>query len=159
MQLRTQAAVDLAAPRDAVFDHVTADRAMETLFVGYGPIPRVLRAEMVGGRAMGEGAVRRVHMSDGSAVDEEIREHARPQRHRYRLVSGIKPPLALLVKWAEGDWKFLPAAGGAATRIEWDYTFELTTPLVAPLALPVVHLFFRTAMERCLARVKAEVGG
>lgn len=156
MLLRTGASIELPLRPQEAFDLITGPDALARLpevWLGYGPIPRIVKAEMVGGAPMRVGAVRRVWTADGSVTDEEIREHARPARHAYRLVAGLRPPLSFFVRWNEGDWTFTPTAEG--TRIDWRYTWELTSPLVFPVMGPLVLVFFRRAMEDCLARVKA----
>jgi hypothetical protein len=86
-------------------------------------------------------------MTDGSVVREEVLAWERPSRHRYRWLDPPAFPFSLLVRSGEGDWRFAPADGG--TRIEWVYTFELTSPLVSPLAAALMPVF-RRWMQRAL---------
>jgi hypothetical protein len=150
MQVQTRARIEIPLLPERAFDLAVADETFPRTLRGYGPIPGLARVETVGGAPVA-GATRRVSMTDDSVIVEELLEHERPRRHRYRWLEPPAPPFSLLVRSAEGDWKFSPA--GAGTSIEWTYRFELTSPLVLPLAAPVVWLF-RRWMERGLARLR-----
>ncbi len=154
MQMRVTAAVDIDRPVEEVYDFAVAEGTFPRIVRALGPIPGIAHVEMEGGRPLEPGARRRVRMSDGSEVREEILEVERPRRHRYRWMEPPKAPFNLLVKSGEGDWRFAPA--GAGTRVEWVYTFELTTPLVYPLAAAVLALF-RRWMQRGLERLREEM--
>lgn len=136
-----------------VFAEATSLEGLPKTFTGFGPIPGVLRAEVVGGGELKEGATRRVYNSDGSAIDEVIEALRAPERHAYRLVRGFKPPFNLLVREALSDWRFSPSAKG--TRLEWSYTFTLTSPLAFPVTAPLVKVFFAQAMRRCVKNIEA----
>ena len=88
-------------------------------------------------------------MSDGRIVGEELLAYDRPARHRYRWLRPPAFPFSLLVSGGEGDWRFTGVNGG--TRIEWDYTFELRSPLAWPVALALKAIFGRW-MQRALLR-------
>lgn len=152
MEIHTEARVDVPRPRAAVFASATEAANLPRFFRGKGPVPAIERAEMLDGATLAVGAVRRIHNSDGSAVDEEIRALEPGRRHTYRLVRGIRFPFSALVRWGEGDWTFddLPAG----TRVVWRYRFALTTPLVYPLAAAVIHGFFQRAMQEALDRLR-----
>src|SRR5262249_44368140 len=130
-------------------DHATFARVLRPL----GPIPGITGVEMVDGAALVPGAQRRVAMTDGSVVLEEILDHAPPRRHRYCWLKPPAPPFSWLVRTGEGDWVFSPA--GEGTDLEWTYSFELPSPLAAPLAAPVL-LLFRRWMANGLERIRAE---
>jgi len=153
MQLHTQATVTTAMTPGQAYAQATDAASFSRYFKGAGPVPAVNNVEWESA-AQGVGARRRVHNSDGSIIIEEVLELSAPRRHRYRLVSGFKPPFSWMVKWAEGDWRFTPE--GAGTRIEWHYYFELRSVAVAPLVLPIVHVFFRRAMQDCLQAMAAQ---
>ena len=59
-----------------------------------------------------------------------------------------------MIRGAVAVWCFAPNARG--TRIDWNYCFELTSPLAAPVALLVIAIFKRW-MQRGLSEVQRAV--
>ncbi len=153
MELHTQAQTRVPLPREVVFDYATDVTRLPQAFRGAGPIPAIEKAHILGDGRMIQGAVRRIQNSDGSVIDEQIVTHTRPEQHTYRLPGGFKFPFNLLVREAEGDWVFADQDGG--TSIVWRYRFRLTSPLAWVLAAPIIHVWFRQAMQRCLDRIQA----
>lgn len=149
MKLSTRARVHVPRSPEQVFD--IAVRELPALLQKYGPIPGVDHIEMLEGAQPVTGARRRVTMTDGSVIQEEILELTRPRRHNYRWLNKPKFPFSLIVKTAEADWVFTPESGG--TTVEWTYTFTLTTPLVWPQARLAVALFKRW-MQKALDRLR-----
>lgn len=154
MQVQTQASVVVERPVEAVFDFAVAPESQPLLLRAAPPIPGVTGIEMLDGRAPETGARRRVLLSDGSTLREEVVALERPHRHRYRWLDPPAAPLHLLVSAAEGDWVF--SGHGERTRIDWTYTFTLTSPLLYPLALAVAWLFGRW-MQQSLDRIPGEL--
>ncbi len=154
MRIVKTAQIDVPRPAEEVFDLVVAPEAFPRIFHGVGPIPGITKAEMLDGAAPGNGTKRRVHMTDGNALDELIVAFDRPNRCRYRWASRIAPPLCWLVSGAEAEWTFEPSGGSTSVRIV--YNLELTTPLVYPLAAPVAAVFRRWLMG-ALSRIRAEL--
>lgn len=157
MEITTEARVEVRRPRDEVYALATDPQSLPRFFRGSGPVPSIERAEMLDGASLVVGAVRRIHNSDGSAVDEEIRGVEPGRRHTYRLVRGIRFPFSALVRWGEGDWTFDDRPDG--TAVVWRYRFALTTPLVYPLAAAVIHGFFQRAMREALERLRDAAEG
>jgi len=149
VKLTTHASVEIPKPADRVFDFATSCEGFPRFIWALGPIPGISRAEMVGGQTAKAGAERRIHMTDGSVVEEELLAYDRPSRHRYRWLKPPAFPFSLIVRTGEGDWRFTAANGG--TRIDWDYTFELTSAFALPLAAPLM-IVFRRWMQRALLR-------
>ena len=139
--------------RPELFALAISNDVLVKTFVGAGPIPAIRKAELLTPGPLATGSRRRVSNSDGSVIDEEITALETPSRHIYRLPGGFAFPFNLMVREAEGDWKFSDAAGG--TEIVWNYRFSLTTPLFFPVVAPIVRIFFKKAMERCLAGIAA----
>jgi uncharacterized protein YndB with AHSA1/START domain len=154
MEIRVAAAVRVRRPLEEVYDFAVAEASFPRIVHALGPIPGIARVEMLDGRVLERGARRRVTMTDGSEVLEEILDAERPRRHRYRWLDPPAAPFNLLVRSGEGDWRFAAADGG--TRVEWTYTFDLTTPLVYPLAAAVLTLF-RRWMQRALDRIDTAI--
>lgn len=154
MQIKTHASVSMPAPMEQAFALATDVVNFSRYFKGSGPIPAVTAVEWEPG-PRGAGGRRQVHNSDGSVLLEACDELTPPSRHRYRLLSGFKPPFSWMVDWAEGDWHF--AAQDGATRVDWDYRFILRSALAAPVVLPIVKIFFRRAMQDCLHAMRDEL--
>jgi hypothetical protein len=150
VKLKVHASHVVGAPTEKVFDFAVASENLPRILRGLGPIPGITSIEMLDGAALAPGARRRVRMSDGSDILEEVTALDRPRRHSYRWLNAPAAPFSLLVRRAEADWIFTASAQG--TRIEWTYRFELTSPLAAPLAALVMILFKRW-MRRGLERI------
>lgn len=151
MQIQTSASVVVPASRDGVFDYAV-DHIPE-LFRGAGPIPAIESVELLEGKPLEVGTIRRVHNADNSVVEEEIVAHQRPSEHAFRVIRGLKPPVSFLLKWIEGNWSFEPD-GAEATRVTWDFRFELTSPLAWPPASLIAKVFFRKSMRGALDRLR-----
>lgn len=154
MQIEVRAAIDVARPPEEVFDFAVACETFPRILHKLGPIPAITHLEMLDGRPLETGARRRVELGDGSVLLELIVALERPRRHRYRWLGPPAAPFNLLVRVGEGDWLFSPHDGG--TRIAWTYTFDLTTPLVYPLARLVLGLF-RRWMQRGLDQIREQL--
>lgn len=120
-------------------------------FRGYGPIAGIGRVESDGPPRLG--GRRTVYNADGSVLHECITELTAPLRHAYTL-EGFVPPFSWLVRRGEAWWSITPALGGAHVR--WRYRFTLTSPLVWPLAKPLLAGFMTAAMARCLHNMALE---
>ena len=137
--ISTSASVLIPRPREEVFAWATdSTNAPETLR-SRGPFAGITKVEMHEGQVLAKGAKRRVHMTDGTVLEEVILDYDPPVRHRYGWTGGAKLPFSLLVRSGTGNWDFTEAEGG--TRIVWTYTFGLTSPLAYPLAIPIIWLF------------------
>lgn len=136
------------APVAAVFALSVDPARFPTLFSGYGPIPAL--REIVPDAPSAVGATRRLLSADGSRLTERIAAWEPPLGHRY-VLSGFAPPMALLVRSGSAEWRLEARDGG--TFVRWTYDFELTAPLAWPLAAPLLAIFMRGAMRRCLANL------
>lgn len=153
MNVSTRATIEIAGSPEEVFDFVADPFLLARWLRELAPIPGVKAAEAIGERAQRVGSRRRIAMTDGAVLIEEVLVLDRPHRHAYRWEKP-KLPFSLLVRSGRGDWTFAPSAAG--TRVEWTYTFELTTPLVY-LPGRLVVLAFNRWMRRNLARVEPEL--
>lgn len=140
-----------AAPQ-AVYALSLDTSRFPTLFAGFGPIPGLRRITLHAPAAVG--ATRDVEDLAGVVMRERIDALEAGRRHAYTL-SGLQPPLSWLVRTGAADWTFAPAGDGA--RVVWTYTFELTSPLAAPVAVPLLRIFMRGAMQRCLDAMGREL--
>jgi hypothetical protein len=152
MEVRTHATVSVAVSPATAFVVATDLETLPQVFLGCGPIPAIVRAEMEDGGKMQEGSVRLVHNSDGSTVYEEITALRKPHHQGYRLVRGFRPPFTYLVHHATGDWHFTSIPEG--TQIHWEFRFALTTPLAYPIMVLIGRFFFQRAQQECLDRIR-----
>ena len=149
MKLTTKTAASVTGSPEEVFGRAIDSSRFPAMYLAFGPIPAIVRVDELGsGPALG--SKRRVNMSDGSIIDEELVAFERPSRYGYRWLTRPKPPFGWLIAGAVADWTFSGAAG--KTRVDWLYTFELTSPVAAPLAL-IVMAIFRRWMIRALERL------
>jgi len=119
-----------------------------------GPFAGITTIEMHEGQSLAKGSKRRIFMTDGAVLEEVILDYDPPLRHRYGWTGGVKPPFSLLVRSGSGNWDFTETDGG--TRIVWTYTFDLTSPLAYPLAIPIVWLF-KGWLQQGLDAIRAEL--
>lgn len=152
--ISTSASVFVPRPRAQVFAAATDSTNAPRTIRSRGPFAGIRKVEMHEGQTLSTGARRRIHMTDGTVLEEVILDYDPPLRHRYGWAGGAKFPFSLLVRSGTGNWEFTEVDGG--TRIVWSYTFGLTSPLAYPLALPIVRLF-RAWLQQGLDSVRAEI--
>jgi uncharacterized protein YndB with AHSA1/START domain len=155
MQLHTAATVSIDKPIEEVFDFAVDVANMPRLMQPLPPIPGVAGSELIDARELRTGVKRRVTMTDGSTVLEEVLDLTRPHRHRYRWLDKPAFPFSLLVRGAEARWTFAERAG--QTAVEWHYSFELTSFLAYPAAQLVV-LAMRRWMAQALGSLRDNLG-
>lgn len=155
MQITTNAEIIVPTGVERSFALATDSPRFPRYFKGRGPIPAVLKVEWHAGHRPEAGARRNIHNADGSVLVEEVLELTPPQCHRYRLLSGFKPPFSWMVAHADGSWQFTETGGH--THMRWDYAFVLRSPLAWPVVLPIVKVFFRGAMQDCLRAMRDDL--
>ena len=142
-----------SANPERLFDFTTDARNFDS-FDGFGPIPGIAGAAYETPGEPRLGSRRRIRKTDGTDHFEEIVLFERPGRHVSRI-TGIAPPFSWLVRWGEDDWRFHPA--GTGTLIERTFRFELTSPLAALIAAPLLHVFMRGAVRRDLRNIETRI--
>jgi hypothetical protein len=150
MIVTTVATADTRASAATVFDVANDIDDIAEAFVSFGPIPGVARGEVIGGGPLAEGKTRRLQLTDGSMVEEDMLLFDRPRAFSYTL-RGIGKPFGLLVRQGKAHWMLTESAAG--THVHWQYNFELTSALAWPVAGPLLHLLFNAWMRRCLGRI------
>jgi len=145
MNVLLHAQRSIAAPPEAVYALSLDAERFPALFAGFGPIPGLRRISLHGPVAVG--STRDVEDSAGVVLHERIDALEPGRRHAYTL-SGMRPPLAWLAREGRADWRFTPTGAGA--QVDWFYDFALTGPLAWPIAAPLLRIFMRGAMQRCL---------
>ncbi len=156
MQLHTVATVSINRPIEQVFDFAVDGANFPRLMQPLPPIPGVAGSELIDSSELRTGVKRRVTMTDGSIVMEELIDVTRPYRHCYRWLNKPKFPFSLLVRGAEARWTFAERAG--QTAIEWHYGFELTSLLAYPAAR-LVAVAMRRWMAQALGNVRDNLDG
>lgn len=151
MHLDLDVHFEVSAAPERVFNVTCDERNMPSFFRRFGPIPGVTAHEAAVPHS-GELGRRTLTLTDGSSMVEVILARDPPHRYRYRWANAPAPPLNMLVRGAEADWRFT-AAGVGGTRIDWRYRFLLTSPLALGPAL-VVRALFRRWMYAALGRIK-----
>ena len=167
--LGTEASQKIEALPDQVYDYITTPHHFPQAFKGYGPIPAMTHEVLEGETdALREGLIRWVSAKGGAVFVEKILVLERPRRYIYDIVSGIPSPLSLLVKTAHSEWTVKPRleVGVAATDgqsqatgtiLGWTYTFRTHSALTSLLALPIVKVFMKRAMQDCLGRLARSI--
>jgi hypothetical protein len=154
MNISTFASIVIPRSREEVFAFATDSTNTPRTLRRRGPIAGISKIEMFEGQDIAEGSSRRITMTDGAVLEEVILAYDPPVKHRYRWTGGVKPPFSFLVRSGTGNWDFMETDGG--TRIVWTYTFELTSPLAYPLALPIVWIF-KGWLQQGLEAIRAEL--
>ena len=152
--ISTSASVLVPRPREEVFAVATDSTNAPRTLRPRGPFAGITRVEMHEGEILSTGARRRIHMTDGTVLEEVILAYDPPAKHRYRWEGGAKFPFSLLIRSGTGTWEFTEAEGG--TQIVWSYTFGLTSPLAYPLAWPIA-LLFRGWLQQGLDAIRTEI--
>ncbi len=96
----------------------------------YGVIPPIKEVREQTGAWDAAGQTRVIVMVGGGSVREELTSVDPPRSFDYTL-SGIKGPLAPLVRSVDGRWSFAPA--GDETTVTWQWTMHPRSGLSAPL--------------------------
>lgn len=136
---------------EQVFDLVGDHRNFPRTIAKTALVPGVVRSDALEGPATGPGSRRRLQLTDGTTMDEEVVVFERPREHTYRWLKSPPMPIGLIVRGAEGSWRFEPDPRG--TRIHWRYRFQLSSPLALPFALPLIAAF-RAWMKKSLVCVQ-----
>lgn len=150
--IRLQVELTIDAAVADVFALALDPERFPPLFRGCGPVPGLLKIVPQASPAVG--ALRDVYSADGSCLQERITELQPPHRHAYRL-SGLRPPLAWLVRGGQADWSFAGEAQG--TRVIWRYDWHPSHALAWPLAWLLLQGCLRIAMRRCLRAMAGEL--
>jgi hypothetical protein len=112
----------------------------------YGPIPPIKGVREQTGEWDAAGQTRVVLMVGGGSAREELTSVDPPGSFGYTL-SGIKGPLATLVRLVEGEWRFTPV--GTGTRVSWQWVVHPRSGVTAP-ALPVLGRIWKGYARRTL---------
>ena len=95
MQISARVEEHVRRPPDEVFDFATACETFPRVLLPLGPVAGIAHADMLDGSPLCAGARRRIVLTDGSIIDEEILAFDRPVRHRYRWLNPPPEPTSL----------------------------------------------------------------
>lgn len=121
-----------------------------------GPLPAVSRVELIGGNKIRVGIIRRVHLSNGGFLNEEITalEEGPVWVLRYRQLTGFPFPLSLFSRSAQGEYRCESISG--KSKFTWEATHTLTTPAVLPLVYFLRLLFVHPMMKNFIKAIGPE---
>jgi hypothetical protein len=148
---RVSASRSVPAELERSFDVVLAEPLPRIFSRRYGPFGPVREVRDQTGETWGTvGQSRRIVLSDGGAVTEELTRVERPTVFAYRL-SEVKGPLKAFVSTIAGEWRF--EAAGTGTRITWTWVLEPASS-VSRYALPVLARLWRGYARQALEEVE-----
>lgn len=141
-----------ACSKEVAFAQATNLEEFPEFFKGYGPIPKVVKCELLSPLPVRVGSERLITNADGSKLLEKVEVFEPGLEHRYRIETGFVPPFSWLVKAAVGHWSY--EDDGRGSKVRWRYRFELKSHWMIPLVGIVVHVFFKRAMSHCLKEMQ-----
>lgn len=152
--ISTTVMITIAAPPRKVFN---AARGLDipSTMRAHGPLPGVKTVEGFTGPYSAPGEVRRMTLTDGSSVREELTAFAPDKSYAYRL-DGFTGAFASLVERGEAEWRFAHSTPGE-TRIEWTYAFTPKSTAAVPAVWLIVKALWPGYMRAALKRLKAEI--
>ncbi len=150
----TMATVSIAAPLRRVFD---AARGLDipATMRQHGPLPGVKTVEGFTGPYSAPGQIRRMTLTDGSSVREELTAYTAEKSYAYRI-DGFTSAFASLVERGEAEWRFAGNRPGE-TRIEWTYALTPKSAAAVPAVWLIVSVLWPGYMRAALTRLKDEI--
>lgn len=133
---------------DEVFAFIVAEDVLPKVLTGYGPLPAVVRTSDHTGPWDQPGSARRIHLADGTTVQEQVTHFARPNAFAYRVWDFGNPIVRTLADHARGEWTFVADPHG--TKVRWTYTFTAKNRWTAVPLSGIAHLLWRGYMDVCL---------
>lgn len=131
---------------------VASGAEVTSLFRKQGAIPGVIGVSGHVAAWSAPGEVRELTLNDGGSVREELLAFALNESFAYK-VTGFAGLFGMLVREAEGRWRFLETAPNR-TQVEWTYIFKPTSTLVEPVSGLIVRALWPGYMQAALARIK-----
>ena len=151
MPVSVSESIEIAAPANEVFA-LAAGARLPDFIKPNGPLPGV--AGVSAGAWATQGDKRKLTLTDGSSLNEELTSIARDKSFSYRA-TGFTGPFALLVAEGRGTWTFAPA-GPSAVKVTWDYAFAPKGALAAPFVSLIANALWPGYMRAALRTLKTE---
>jgi hypothetical protein len=144
MQVTVRERTFIAVRPEILLDFIASEDGFLS-FGGFGPVPPIKTIAFEKGNAKQAGSVLRVTNGDGSTHRETITGYE-PGRLFSVRVDELSSVFGKLVAFGDERYELQPEGEGTALfRV---FAFELRTPLVLPLMIPIVHGFIRGALRR-----------
>lgn len=121
----------------------------------HGPIPGVTRVELVGGEKIAIGVVRKVFLTNGGELNEQVtalEQAGTSYRMAYEQLTAFPFPFSLISKAARGEYLAEPRSNG--TLFTWKAWHTLTSPIVIPAALATRVLYAHPMMQEYLKTIE-----
>ncbi len=136
---------------EETFDRVIVEPLPRVFSRRYGAFAAIREVRDQTGDVWGTvGQSRRIVLTDGGAVTEQLTTVERPTAFGYHL-SEFKGPLKMLVASIEGEWRFEPA--GTGTRITWSWVIEPASA-VGRYSLPLLGRLWRGYARQALEEIE-----
>lgn len=145
---------EIPAPIDDAFAYAVPVDLVHVMKPRF-PAPGVKRVENQTGGWDAAGQSRRIFLTDGSSVFEELTEYERPHQFHYR-VSEFTGLFGRLVHEARGRWQFTEASSSSCT-IAWTYAFYPKSAIAALLLNVTVRRVWRGVMAAALQQIKDDL--
>lgn len=144
-------AIEIDAPAAETFA-LAAGARLPDFVRPLGLLPGVARVEGASDwRTPGE--KRRLTLTDGSSLNEELTGLDRNRRFAYRATA-FTGPFGALVAEGNGEWRF-EAVAPQRTRLVWTYAFTPKSAFSAPLVSAIASILWPRYMRATLERLKA----
>ena len=144
---------ETARPPDETFDFMV-DLSRWSTFRGFGPVPGIVRAELVEGASIGQGSRVRVVNTDDSVHHEVIVRFERGRHLGLRME--LSPPASYVLDGIDETVELTPS--GRGTRVERRFELRARSRLTAPVAW-LVRRMLRRAVEAHDRAVVAALAG
>ncbi|MCU1529889.1 MAG: hypothetical protein JWP75_3652 [Frondihabitans sp.] len=119
----------------------------------YGPLPAVIRVRDQTGPWDAPGQTRKLMLSDGGSVVEQVVRVERPHLMVYEL-GDFQKVFGRLVSGARAEWIYTAEGDGA--RIRWTYTY-FAKPGAGILVKAIIRIFWAPYMKRVLPGILSEI--
>ncbi len=141
-EVKIQETFELPLELDDAYAFLISPPAYQT-FIGWGPIPGILRLDWHEGNSSIVGSTATVNNTDGSTHRETVTVADAPTRYAIRI-DQFSSVFNKLVNFATEEWTL--SAAGSSTRVERCFTFTLKSAVLKPVGL-IIGRFFRKAVR------------
>lgn len=148
--------IDIDKPLEEAF-HSVIFFDVPSIIQDHGPLPGAARVEPIKGTWREIGDSRRIILTNGSSVHEEIIKYDLNKHAAFRL-SEYAAPLKQLVSQGSSVWDF-EDLGDGKTRVQWTYSYIPRSAFTKPLVVLLMKTLWPGYMKAALARLKPVVEG
>ena len=112
--VETEVSFELGCSCAEAFALMSDMKRFPSFFTGYGPIPPVVRCELLTSAPVQVGSKRLITNGDGSVLEELVQVYKVDHEQLYRIEKGFVAPFSWMVCAAEGHWQFKPSEEGTS---------------------------------------------